>query len=77
MGAAAVVLSPLGSKLSNGGVEESKEESKEGSYPVDSDGEGLAGLLHAVILGVLLEGSLEVSPGIVCSDGIAVWGRDG
>ena len=77
LGTIASVLSPLGSKLPDGGVQDSKEQPKEGSYPVERYREGLSRLLNAIVLGVRLEGSLEVAPGIVCSDGEAVWGRDG
>ena len=77
LGAVASVVSPLGSEFSDGSVQESKEQPKESSYPVERYREGLSRLLCAIVLGVLLEGSLEVAPGIVCSDGETVWGRDG
>ena len=72
-----MVLSPLGSEFSDGSIQELKEEPKEGSYPVEHYRKGLSRLLGVIVLGVLLEGSLEVAPGIVCSDGKAIWGRDG
>ena len=77
LGAVASVLSPLGSKFSDSSVQKSKEQPKEGSYPVERYREGLSRLLDAIVLRVLLKGSFEVAPGIVCSDGVAVWGRDG
>ena len=77
LGAVASVVSPLSSEFSDGSVQESKEQPKESSYPVERYREGLSRLLDAIVLGVLLEGSLEVAPGIVCSDGETVWGRDG